>query len=167
MGIHDSRPYKHDTLPVDTHMRRRRILLALTTLLLGSCLCPILFVSYVFRLEVLSPWLCFHPTPPAGAVIHALRYGPGDGTIGVGDDGLVYRVRRLECSHQIGVATPKMTMQLQVYAGMTLVTQGQLRVGLIDDRRVVIFGYVPDAAVPATIQAKHPAVHSFLERYGR
>ena len=150
-------------------MYRARIPITLTILLLSSCCClgSGLYLGALFGLEILSPWICFSPTPTGPAVINALRYGPGDGITGVGDDGLSYRVQRVECSHQVGVGTPKMRMQLQVYSETTLLTQGWLYVGLIDDSQVVIFKYVPGEVVAANVQAKYPAVHTFLERYMR
>jgi hypothetical protein len=60
-----------------------------------------------------------------------------------------------------------LTLRLRVEANATVLTEGDLRVGVIDADRVVIFGYTPDQRIPNELLDQHPSLEAFLDRYGR
>jgi hypothetical protein len=92
------------------------------------------------RLFFDPPLLCLVPVPSEAVVVHAIRFGPGDGSPGVGNNGRTYSVKPLECPHWVGVASPKLNMLIRITEGDKLIKEQITRVAIIDSDRVVVLG---------------------------
>lgn len=92
------------------------------------------------RLFFDPPLLCLMPIPSESLIVHAIRYGPGDGSPGVGNNGRTYSVKPLECPHQVGVADPKVNMLIRVTEADKLIEEQIIRVAIIDSETVVVVG---------------------------
>ncbi len=136
------------TAAVDTsikanHMQRktRRTGVAIT---LGLC-CLCTLGALAFANLLFGFWI---PAPSNATIEYAIRNGPGDGTAGVGEDGLDYETTAVTRPHRTGVADPKQWTWLRVRNGDTLIGQGLLRIALVDGgRRVVLLSFVPDTSI--------------------
>jgi len=92
------------------------------------------------RLFFDPPLLCLVPVPSEAVVVQAIRFGPGDGSPGVGNNGRTYSVKPLECPPGSGVADPKLDMLIRVTEGDKLIEEQITRVTIIDSDRVVVLG---------------------------
>jgi hypothetical protein len=118
-------------------MPRRRIIGGLIATGLG--LAAALFLRDRLFFDPLL--LCLTPPPSETVVVRAIRFGPGDGSPGVGQDGRTYSVNPLECPHWVGVASPKLTMWLRIREGETVVDEKTIGVAIIDEDSVVVMGF--------------------------
>lgn len=84
--------------------------------------------------------LCLVPIPSEAVVVQAIRFGPGDGSPGVGNNGRTYSVKPLECPHWGGVGSPKLNMLLRVTEGDKLIEDRVIGVAIIDSDTVVFPG---------------------------
>jgi hypothetical protein len=129
----------------------KKFLLALTILIVPMISFTLLL--WQSRRLHLQPFLiCLTPIPSATTVVDAIRFGPGDGGPGVGNDGREYAVRPLTCPQSVGAATPKLTMWLRVTAQGQVIDEGVLRVGMISEHRVVLFGFQSHMGKSGTIR---------------
>ncbi len=146
-------------------MKKRYLTLLYLFLFVTPICCPLYVGMRLFGIEPFAPYLCLNSPPPETRIVEALRYGPGDGASNVGDDGLTYRLERLNCPHWIAVSTPKISMHLRIESHGTLLTEGELYIGLIDSNHIVIFRYTPSTPIAPEIRQQYPTLQAFLERY--
>lgn len=84
-------------------------------LLVCLALCG-LFLWGSHRLSFNPFLVCAQPLPTEAEIVEAIRTRPGDGGVGVGEDGREYVIRPLNCPNNLlGVATPKLRVELQIY----------------------------------------------------
>ena len=127
--------------------------------------CPLYLGMRLFGIEPFAPAFCLNRYPSEARIVEALRYGPGDGETGIGDDGLTYRMERLDCPHWVAVSTPKMSMYLYVEANGVVLSEGELYIGLIDSSRPIIFRYTPSRPISPKVREQYPALQAFLKQY--
>lgn len=89
------------------------------------------------RLSVDPFLICAQRLPTQKELIYALRYEPGTGGPGVGEDGLIYHPRPLNCPNNFfGPGDPKLLVEVSVYTPAGNLLEVQLVRAFIINGRV-------------------------------
>lgn len=139
-------------------MRKYLVYIAIALALLT---CPLYFGLHLIGIEPLEPYICLSSTPSEAQITHTLRYGPQ----GLGEDGLTYKLIRHTCPDWNIVSTPRMVMDLQIKSGETILSEGQLNIGVVSEKHIEIFSYTPNEVIHPELQNRYPSLKKFMQVY--